>query len=55
VVQDHGALSMDGNGAWRDKGFVERLWYEEVYLSKRKICQNNRDHLKFSPLRPIYQ
>jgi putative transposase len=28
--------SMDGNGAWRDNVFVERLWrtikYEEVYL-----------------------
>jgi putative transposase len=30
------AISMDGNGAWRDNVFVERLWrsvnYEEVYL-----------------------
>jgi putative transposase len=30
------AISMDGRGAWRDNGFVERLWrtikYEEVYL-----------------------
>jgi putative transposase len=29
-------ISMDGRGAWRDNGFVERLWcivkYEEVYL-----------------------
>ena len=29
-------ISMDGKGAWRDNGFVERLWksvkYEEVYL-----------------------
>jgi putative transposase len=29
-------ISMDGNGAWRDNVFVERLWrtikYEEVYL-----------------------
>jgi putative transposase len=36
-VQQHGiALSMDGQGAWRDNCFVERLWksvkYEEVYL-----------------------
>jgi putative transposase len=30
------AIGMDGNGAWRDNVFVERLWrsvkYEEVYL-----------------------
>ena len=30
------AISMDGQGAWRDNIFVERLWrtvkYEEVYL-----------------------
>jgi transposase InsO family protein len=30
------AISMDGKGAWRDNGFVERLWrtvkYEELYL-----------------------
>ena len=29
-------ISMDGNGAWRDNVFVDRLWrtikYEEVYL-----------------------
>jgi putative transposase len=37
LVQQHGiALSMDGQGAWRDNLFVERLWksvkYEDVYL-----------------------
>ena len=37
LVQHHGIrLSMDGQGAWRDNLFVERLWksvkYEEVYL-----------------------
>ncbi len=30
-------LSMDGKGAWRDNGFVERVWrsiqYEEAYLA----------------------
>ena len=30
------AISMDGKGAWRDNGFVERLWRsvkcEDVYL-----------------------
>lgn len=36
-VQEHGIrLSMDGQEAWRDNLFVERLWksvkYEEVYL-----------------------
>jgi putative transposase len=37
ALVDNGiAISMDGNGAWRDNVFVERLWrsvkYEEVYL-----------------------
>ena len=37
LVQQHGIpCSMDGQGAWRDNLFVERLWksvkYEEVYL-----------------------
>jgi putative transposase len=37
LLLDNGiAISMDGRGAWRDNGFVERLWrsvkYEEVYL-----------------------
>ena len=37
AVVDHGVkLSMDGQGAWRDNVFVERLWrsvkYERVYL-----------------------
>jgi putative transposase len=37
VLKDNGiAISMDGQGCWRDNIFVERLWktikYEEVYL-----------------------
>lgn len=37
VVLDRGVkLSMDGQGAWRDNVFVERLWrsmkYESTYL-----------------------
>jgi transposase InsO family protein len=37
VLANNGiAISMDGQGAWRDNVFVERLWrtvkYEEVYL-----------------------
>jgi len=37
LLHDHGiAISMDGQGCWRDNIFVERLWrtikYEEVYL-----------------------
>ncbi len=37
VLKDHGiAISMDGQGCWRDNVFVERLWksakYEEVHL-----------------------
>ena len=36
LLASHGiAISMDGEGAWRDNVFVERLWcsvkYEEVY------------------------
>lgn len=37
LLQDHNiAISMDGQGCWKDNIFVERLWrsikYEEVYL-----------------------
>ncbi len=37
LLQNHGiAISMDGQGCWRDNIFVERLWcsikYEKVYL-----------------------
>ncbi len=36
LIQHDVAISMDGNGAWRDNVFVERLWrsvkFEEVYL-----------------------
>jgi len=37
LLRHHGIrISMDGQGAWRDNVFVERLWksvkYEEVYL-----------------------
>ena len=36
LTQHHIAISMDGQGCWRDNVFVERLWrsvkYEEVYL-----------------------
>jgi putative transposase len=36
LIKNGIAISMDGNGAWRDNVFVERLWrsvkYEEVYL-----------------------
>ena len=37
LLKQHGIrISMDGQGAWRDNVFVERLWksvkYEEVYL-----------------------
>ncbi|MGO8235291.1 IS3 family transposase [Rhizobium ruizarguesonis] len=40
------AISMDGNGAWRDNVFVERLWrsikYEEVYLHAYKSVPEAR-------------
>jgi putative transposase len=37
AVKEQGCkFSMDGRGAWKDNGFVERLWksvkYERVYL-----------------------
>jgi putative transposase len=36
LIENEITISMDGNGAWRDNVFVERLWrsvkYEEVYL-----------------------
>jgi putative transposase len=36
LLENAVAISMDGRGAWRDNGFVERLWrsvkYQEVYL-----------------------
>ena len=36
LIKNRIAVSMDGQGAWRDNVFVERLWrsvkYEEVYL-----------------------
>jgi len=49
-VQQHGiALSMDGQGAWRDNLFVERLWktikYEEVYLHAYDSVPDAQRHL----------
>mgnify|MGYP003365536517 FL=1 len=36
LIRNDVAIGMDGEGAWRDNVFVERLWksvkYEEVYL-----------------------
>jgi putative transposase len=50
LVQQHGiALSMDGQGAWRDNLFVERLWktvkYEEVYLHAYDSVAQAQRHL----------
>ena len=50
VLIDNGiAISMDGNGAWRDNVFVERLWrsvkYEEVYLRAYDSVSNARDSI----------
>ena len=41
LLKDHGIrISMDGNYAWCDNVFIERLWrsvkYEEVYLHAMK-------------------
>jgi putative transposase len=36
LASNGSAISMDGNGAWRDNAFVERLWrsvkYQAVHL-----------------------
>jgi putative transposase len=50
LVQQHGIqLSMDGQGAWRDNLFVERLWksvkYEEVYLHAYDSVTEAQRHL----------
>jgi putative transposase len=50
LVQQHGiALSMDGQGAWRDNLVVERLWksvkYEEVYLHAYDTARDAQHHL----------
>lgn len=40
------AISIDGEGAWRDNVFVERIWpsikYEEVYLHAYKTVSEAR-------------
>ncbi|WP_186109756.1 IS3 family transposase [Burkholderia gladioli] len=42
-------LSMDGKGAWRDNGFVERVWhsiqYEEAYLKAYESVSHARRSL----------
>ena len=50
VLQDAKiAISMDGQGAWRDHGLVERLWrtikYEEVYLRAYRSVSEARSGL----------
>ena len=44
------AISMDGQGAWRDNVFVERLWrtikYEEVYLRAYRSVSEARRGLR---------
>ena len=46
LTRNRVAISMDGQGAWRDNVFVERLWrsvkYEEVYLSEYASPQDAR-------------
>jgi putative transposase len=43
-------ISMDGQGAWRDNVFVERLWrsvkYEEVYLKAYESMADAKQSLK---------
>jgi putative transposase len=43
------AISMDGQGCWRDNVFVERLWrsvkYEEVYLRAYETVSDVRTAL----------
>ncbi len=50
LLKQHGIrISMDGQGAWRDNVFVERLWksvkYEEVYLKAYESVSQARDGL----------
>lgn len=50
LLKQHGIrLSMDGQGAWRDNVFVERLWksvkYEEVYLKAYESVSQAREGL----------
>ena len=56
LLRHHGIrISMDGQGAWRDNVFVERLWksvkYEEVYLKAYDTVSEARasigQYLKF--------
>jgi putative transposase len=46
LVKNGIAISMDGKGAWRDNGFVDRLWrtvkYQEVYLHAYESVQDAR-------------
>ena len=50
LLKHHGIrISMDGQGAWRDNVFVERLWksvkYEEVYLKAYESVSQARESL----------
>ncbi len=51
-------LSMDGNGAWRDNVFVERVWrsikYEEIYLRAYESVSHARRSIghSFEPSGP---
>lgn len=50
LLKHHGIrISMDGQGAWRDNVFVERLWksvkYEEVYLKAYESVSQAREGL----------
>jgi len=50
LLKQHGIrISMDGQGAWRDNVFVERLWksvkYEEVYLKAYESVSQAREGL----------
>ena len=50
LLKQHGIrISMDGQGAWRDNVFVERLWksvkYEEVYLKAYNTVSEARASL----------
>ena len=50
LLKQHGIrISMDGQGAWRDNVFVERLWksvkYEEVYLKAYESVSQAKEGL----------
>jgi len=49
LLAGYQAISMDGNGQWRDNIFIERLWitfkYEEIYLKAYESISHAKKEL----------